>query len=199
MSTTVLPPTTPPTGGDVAGAVRLLMAAVAALVEAEPTQAQLSELGDHLVELQAGIDSLTGVASRWTRAFEDAGGHEEAGSATLAAWMRQHLRLTVAESRKRARAGRALDCLPGVREAVHEGDIGTAHVDAIAAGVHMLGTDVIAGFEDIMLEVARTCDADAVRQTIRKIRDTLDPDAADAAYVHALERRDVKITPVGEG
>ena len=37
------------------------------------------------------------------------------------------------------------------------------------------------------------------RTAVRKVRDTLDPDAADAAYLRALERRDITVTQVGEG
>ena len=50
-----------------------------------------------------------------------------------------------------------------------------------------------------MLEVAATCDPNTVRDTIRKVRDTLDPDAGLAAYLRALERRDLTVTGVGEG
>ena len=62
-----------------------------------------------------------------------------------------------------------------------------------------MGADTIDAVEPVLLQVAETCDADAVRTTVRKVRDTLDPDAADAAYLRALERRDVTVTQVGEG
>ncbi len=186
-------------GADPSALLAAVSANTVALAGSDPTRVIPAQLGGLLVELQGVIDSLVGVAARWTGVFEEAGGHEDAGSATLAAWMRQHLRLTASESRKRTRAGHALGGLPATFAALQSGEIAMTHVDAIADGIREIGPDVMATFEDIVLEVARECDADAVRHTIRTVRDTLNPDAADAAYVHSLDRRDVTVSHVGEG
>lgn len=167
------------------------------LARAEPTSVQPEALGEHLVEVQSMIDHLQGVASEWTGSFAQAGGYEQAGSPTLAAWMRQHLRHTPAEARRRVRAARTLQDLLATRAALSAGRI--AHVDAIAMGVAQLGSASIAAVEPIILEVAETCDADAVKTTIARVRDTLDPDAADAAYVRTLDRRDLRVSAVGDG
>ena len=72
-------------------------------------------------------------------------------------------------------------------------------MDAIGYGVHQMGAETMAAVESVVLEVAATCDPNTVRDTIRKVRDTLDPDAGLAAYLRALERRDLTVTGVGEG
>ena len=128
------------------------------------------------------------ASAAWSRTFELSGGHEDAGAPTMAAWSRRELRLTPAEARRRTRAGHALDKLPAVRDALFAGQVRMAHVDAIAAGVHRLGPDVIGGFEEVLLDVARSCDPAELRAAVDKVRDVLDPDAADAAHVRAMEQ-----------
>jgi hypothetical protein len=49
-----------------------------------------------------------------------------------------------------------------------------------------------------LLPIAQTADPDALSDTITQLRDTLDPDAADEAYLRALEQRDITLTPVGD-
>jgi hypothetical protein len=196
----ILPlPVPRPVKGDPASALACLRDAVAEVLAADPHRVQVGELGDLLVGLQSQLDALQGVAAEWSLAFEDAGGPQEAGSATMAAWVRQHLRATGYEARRRSTAATALRALAATRAALAAGTIGAGHVDAIAHGVRLLGPDLMAASEHIVLEVAKVCDADAVKATIRKLRDTLDPEAADAAYLHALEKRDVTVTPVGDG
>jgi hypothetical protein len=185
--------------GEPAGALDVLAKAVADLAGTDPHRSTPSELGDQLTRLEELLEVASGVAARWTDAFARAGGPEDAGSPTLAAWMRRELRLTPREARRRSKAATVFDLHPETRTEFFAGRINRQHVDAIADGVHQLGSKVFAQFEEVVLDVARECDADAVRQTIIKIRDTLDPDAADAAYVHALERRDVTIAKAGDG
>ena len=77
--------------------------------------------------------------------------------------------------------------------------IGVGHLDAIAHGVHQMGADTMAAVEPLLLDVAATCDPNFVRAAVRKVRDTLDPDAGLAAYLRALDRRDITLVQVGEG
>ena len=182
-----------------AAAHALLGAGIDAMLAADPTALPVAELGRRLAELQAQTDALAGLSARWAGVFESSGGPEDAGAPTMAAWSRRELRLTPAEARRRTRAAHALDKLPAVRHALFAGQVRMAHVDAIADGVHRLGSETIAGFEDVLLDVARTCDPAELRQAVEKVRDVLDPDAADAAYVRAMEKRDVTVTAVGDG
>ena len=194
MSSSVVPPTV--TAVEAMAAVEDAVGVVAGL---DPTSVSPVELGRLMRRLDAQRDRLAGVAGVWAGCFEAAGGPDDDGAPTLSAWMRRELRVTATEARRRVRAGHALKALPGFAAALADGTVGAAHVDVVAHGVHTLGAEVVAGVEPVLLEVARTCDADLLKQALAKVRDTLDPDAADAAYIRALERRDVTVTGVGDG
>jgi hypothetical protein len=71
-------------------------------------------------------------------------------------------------------------------------------VQVLGKAAHELGPGVVAEAEPFLLPVALAADPDAVRDAVKHLRDTLDPDAADEAYVRALERRDITVTPVGD-
>ncbi len=184
---------------DPAPALRMAGAVATMLTDAEPYWCSPADLGSQLVRLQQQIDVLTGVSSEWTTCFEEQGGPNDAGAPTIGSWMRQHLRVTGYEASRRVKAGRVLRQLPATRKALVDGAIGASHVNAIARGIDELGVDVVAAFESTLLDVATACDADAVAQAMTRLRDTLDPDAADEAYVRALERRDLKVAEVGDG
>ena len=171
----------------------------ARLADLSPTTATVAELGPLLVRLEHAQNLLAGIAATWTATFDTAGGPDQHGAPSLNVWCRRELRLTPAETRRRTRRADTLDALPAIRAAFAAGRFGVAALDQIGLGLHQMGPDTITAVEPILLHVAETCDADAVRATIRKTRDTLDPDAADAAYLRALERRDVTVTQVGEG
>jgi len=159
----------------------------------------VSERVEAMVALDAARSRFDAVAAGWALAFEQVDGPAEVGCASLAHWMRRDLRVTPAESRRRVKAARALRQLAGAREALAAGVIGSAHVDVLATAAHLLGPEVVADAEPVLLEVARTCDADALKAAVAKVRDVLDPDAAEATYVRSLERRDVTLTQAGDG
>ena len=132
-----------------------------------------------------------GTAPRWTRAFADAGGPEDAGAPTMQAWARRELRLTAAEAAPPVPGRPALDALPDTRAALNAGKSVSSTSTPSRPACTGSGSSVIAAFEPVLLDVARACDPAALRAAVDKIRDVLDPDAAEAAYVRALERRDV--------
>ena len=188
-----------PPAGSLLARLRQLSGEIAALCAASATSVPVAELGEILVELERLQDRLAGLAAEWTLAFDQAGGPEECGAPTLNAWARRELRVTPVETKRRTKRAEALRALGETREAFTSGRFGVAQLDAIAHGLHLHGVEMVGAIEPVLVEVASTCDADAVRTALRRARDTLDPDAADAAYIRALERRDLTITAVGEG
>lgn len=195
MSIAIAP--SPP--GSLAAELDALLGQIATLSSVEPTTATVAELAPLLIRLESAQNLLAGINAAWTRAFEDAAGFEDHGAPTLAAWCRRELRVTPAETRRRAKRASTLDALPSVRESFEAGRVGLAHLDVLATGLVQLGADTMAAVEPILLDVNESCDADGLRAAIKQTRDTLDPDAADAAYLAALERRDIRVTPVGDG
>ncbi len=188
-----------PAGSDPAEMLAAIRTAVAELATVEVSATDPLELGELLVAAEAIIDALTGTAASWTRTFKEVDGPRAAGSASLASWSRQHLRVTARVARTRVKAARALDALPKTREALESGRIGYAHAVELGAGVSLLSAEVIREFEDILLDVAETCDADAVKRAVWKLRDVLDPDAADQAYVDRLNNRDISVAETNGG
>ncbi len=177
----------------VALAVESAESALQGLATVDAASVDPLDLGDLLVRAEAMIDALTGTVADWTRLFTDQDGPRQAGSPGLAAWSRQHLRLTPADAAQRLKTGRALAVLPKTRRALREGRINYRHATAVATAVKLLGSDVVGEFEDVLLDVAYRCDATAVREAVVKLRDLLGPDAADAEYVKNLDRRDVTV------
>lgn len=169
------------------------------LASLPPTAAGVEQLGRLLVEVETLTNRLHGISAAWTSEFETAGGPQDHGAPSLNVWCRRELRVTPVETRRRTRRAAALAALPDTGAALAQGRINLAQVDAIAFGVHQMGPETMAAVEPALLEIAQACDADAVRQAVQKTRETLDPDAADAAYIRALERRDITVTQVGEG
>jgi hypothetical protein len=195
------PPAIPAPAGAPFGlpaAVDTLLAQIRAVAEQEPWTVPVAELGAQLVRLQTGIDALTGTAARWTQTFADQDGPADAGAGSLATWLRRELRVTGKDAARRVRVGRLLNQLPATLEALEAGQIGIGHVHVLANAARDLGPGVIAQAEPILLPVAQAADPDAVRDAVKHLRDTLDPDAADEAYVRALDRRDITLTPVGD-
>ena len=131
--------------------------------------------------------------------FEQSGGHEDAGAPTMAAWSRRELRLTPAEARRRTRASHALDKLPAPREALFSGRSGWRTWTRSPPARTGSGPTSSAG--------SRTCCSTSRERATRpscgppstRSRDVLDPDAAEAAHVRAMEQRDVTVTAVGDG
>jgi Domain of unknown function (DUF222) len=176
MSTT--PPTTPApaeepaTRSVLAAAVDALLEQVRQLSEQQPWTVTTNELGRQLVRLQSGIDSLTGVASRWTSVFADQDGPGDAGAGSLATWLRRELRVEGHDANRRVRIGKLLSQLPATAKALEAGEIGIGHAHVLAKAAYELGPDVVAEAEPILLPVALVADPDALRTAVKRLRDT---------------------------
>jgi hypothetical protein len=166
--------------------------------EQEPFMVSTSVLGDELTRLQQAMDALAGAAARWTGVFVDQNGPAEAGAGSPSAWMRRELRIAGHEAFRRVRRGRTLAALPATAKALTNGEINLGHIDVLAKAATDLGSAVVAEAEPILLSAAMEADPDGLAQVTQRLRDTLDPDAADEAYVRALERRDVTVNKVGD-
>src|SRR5262245_19003715 len=175
---------TPPTG--IHADVETLLDQINRLAQRALTEATITELAPLLIRLEQAQNQLAGISSRWLASFDQAGGPDEHGAPSINVWARRELRVTPAETARRRKRAAALDALPDTAGALAEGTIGLSHLDQIAHGVHQLGPEVITAVEPILLEVAATCDANAVRVAVQKTRDTLDPDASVAAYIRSM-------------
>jgi uncharacterized protein DUF222/HNH endonuclease len=163
------------------------------------SEASTDQLRELLVGVQHDVDRLQALHARAVAEFESRDGHRADGCASMAAWLRRKLRLSGSETRLRRRAAAALVQLPEVKAAVEFGRIRPAHVDVFATGVHRLGPTVVRDHQSLLLPVAETCDPAELRVALDRLRDTIDPDAADRDWVHAQEKYDFSLRRVGHG
>jgi Domain of unknown function (DUF222)/HNH endonuclease len=182
-----------------AGLGKQLTEAVAAMCAADLSEASTDQLRELLVSGQAALDRLQGWQARVVAEFEARDGHRADGCASMAAWLRRKLRMSGAETRQRRRAAAALVELPDVQTAVDESRIRPAHVDVFATGIKRLGAKTMREHQAILLPVAEACDPAELLTAVDRLRDTLDPDAADRDWVAAQEKYDLNLRRVGHG
>ncbi len=172
---------------------------VAALATADVATASNAELSELLQTVQRASDLLDGLAARAAAAFESMRGFEDDGCPTLPAWYRRQLRLSPAQARRRSRSGRTLEALPGVAASLAAGRIRLDHVDVFTEAIRMLGLPVVSQAEALLVDVAEACDPPDVRVAVTRLRDTLNPDAADAAWAAGFDRQQISLSAVGTG
>jgi len=117
----------------------------------------------------------------------------------MSAWLRRELRLSPAQTRRRRRAGAALRQLPDVAAALAAGSIRMDHVDVFAEATRRIGTPVVRDAQQILLGVATDGDVRDLRIAVDRLRDTIDPDAAERDWAHAQEKQDITCHRVGSG
>jgi Domain of unknown function (DUF222)/HNH endonuclease len=181
------------------GLGKRLTGVVAAMGAAELSAASTDQLRELLTSGQAALDRLQGFQARVVAEFEARDGHRADGCGSMAAWLRRHLRMSGAETRARRRAAAALVELPDVRAVLEAGRIRPAHVDVFATGVKRLGAPTMREHQAILLPVAQACDPAELVTAVDRLRDTLDPDAADRDWVAAQEKYDFSLRRVGHG
>lgn len=163
------------------------------------SDASTDQVRELLVGVQCEVDRLQSFHARAVAEFEARDGHRSDGCASMAAWLRRKLRLSSAETRARRRAASALVELPKVKAAVENGRIRPAHVDVFAAGLRRLGPKIMRDHQVLLLPVAEACDPAELQTAVDRLRDTVDPDAADRDWVHAQEKYDFNLRRVGHG
>jgi len=143
-------------------------------------------------------DQLEGVFAEATAAFEATESYKDVGARTAASWLRHHLRMGAGEARRRVVVGQRLRDLPRVHAAFLAGEIGLSHVEVLAAAVDDLGAGAVAAAEESLVELARLNDPWDLREAIRTLKQTVDPDRVDQRQRKAMERRHLSVIPVGD-
>lgn len=157
-----------------------------------------AELEARLRSLRRLADQVEAAFGEAATAFEDTEAYKEAGARTAAAWLRHHLRLTPGEGRRRIQLGRRLKTLPLVQQAFAAGEIGLEHAQILCGAVDTLGAKAVTAAEAELVQLARLNDPADLRDAVRTLRESVDPDSADEAARRAMERRYFSLTPVGD-
>jgi hypothetical protein len=144
---------------------------------------QLLERLSPLLTLQ---NRIAAEVARTVRQCELAGAAEVDGKASMAAWLRGHVRFPASAANSLVRNGRALEHLPAVAAAFAAGAISADAVSVIApvaapenlAAAEEQGVD-LAGVDEVLTDVARTQFHPQLRTAVGHYLACLDPDGAE--------------------
>jgi hypothetical protein len=156
------------------------------------------DLEARMRDLRRLADQVEAVFAETTAAFDATEAYKDVGARTTASWLRNNLRMTAGEARRRVVVGQQVKHLPTVHEAFLAGEISLAHVEILAAAVEELGPETVAATEAELVELARLNDPWDLREAIRTLKQSVDPDSVDEAAKKAMARRYFSVTPVGE-
>jgi Domain of unknown function (DUF222)/HNH endonuclease len=175
-----------------------LAEAVAAVRAEDLSLWPAADLVVRIQRLRRLADQIEGVFAEATAAFDATEAYRDVGARTAASWLRHHLRMGAGEARRRVLVGQRLQDLPRVHSAFLAGEIGLAHVEVLAAGVDELGAAAVAAAEESLVELARLNDPWDLREAIRTLKQTVDPESVDERERRAMQRRHISVIPVGD-
>jgi len=175
-----------------------LAAAVAGVRADDLSLLTAQQLEVRLRDLRRLADQVEAVFGETTVAFEATEAYQDVGARTAASWLRHHLRMGAGQARRRVMVGQRLGDLPCVHAAFLAGEIGLSHVEVLTAAVDELGLTAVRAAEDSLVELARLNDPWDLREAIRTLKQSVDPDSVDEKQRKALERRHFTVTPVGD-
>lgn len=175
-----------------------LAEAVAGVREDNLALLTAGELEARMRELRRLADQVEAVFAETTTAFEATEAYKDVGARTAASWLRNNLKMSAGEARRRVVVGQQIRHLPRVHAAFLAGEIGLAHVEILAAAVDELGVKEVTAAEEELVELARLNDPWDLREAIRTLKQSLDPDSVDEAAQKAMDRRHFTVTPVGD-
>lgn len=152
-------------------------------------------------DLRRVQSQLAWVVLQAVREVDVSGGHVSDGALTPASWLRQHLRMGLAEASATVRTARGLSggSLDATSRALSAGEIDTGHAQAIALGAEDAPPGAVALIEEHALHAARVAPPVAVSGLMRRFREALDPDGADGEAVRRYDRRGVSAATTIDG
>ena len=130
--------------------------AVAALHAVDLDALPVADCEAEAVELFRLAARIEAAALARLARFDALGGHGADCAASAAAWLRRELPLDEQDSTARVRHARLLRDLPDTATAYAHGEIPGGHVRVLAQAGKRLGIDVLADYEPILLDLAKT-------------------------------------------
>ncbi len=168
-------------------AIAELVEGIDALCGADPSA--VSD-GEAIEVLYRQLDRLEAAVCRASASF-DAGGEWQAdGARSAAAWIATRRRMPWASARRRVLVGRALRHRPATEEAWLAGDIGIAHVSALAEARTASAEEALARDEAMLVGQARHLQFRHFARTLAYWAQLADPDGSEkeAAKIHDRRR-----------
>ena len=147
--------------------------------------------GDSIEILQRQLARLDAYVTAATAAFDASGGWVSDGARNAAAWLATRCRLPRGHARRRVRLGREMRHLPACARAWSDGDITSAHVEAIAALRRGATEAALARDEALLVGQARLLRYEHFVRAVAYWEQLADPDGVEEVGARSRERRDV--------
>ena len=174
--------------GNACTAVANLQAATAVLLKLDLAELPDPALLDAVRQLRPVVCQVQAAEARLIGAVHLRGAVTAEGGVSTAAWLRNGVRIHDASARVGAAV--VLDRLPRVAAAFAAGEISEAHVAVITKVARDICDEAMAaGAEDLLVEQARQLAPTKFGQAATRIRDHLDPEAAQRRRRHRLADR----------
>lgn len=150
--------------------------------------------------LQAMSDRAEGLRARLLRQMDETGAYADDGASSTLSWARRELRLSAASTARLRAAGRTMQVLPGVGEAMLAGEIRLDHVAQFTGGLRRVDTAVLAdATQQILLPLAKQAAPSDLAVAIDRLDEVTHPSKVDEAWRRGMDRRDVQVTRAGDG
>lgn len=164
-------------------------AALAELSALEPTAFDAAGLMGQISDLTTFISQAQAHLARLTGALDAAGGAEQAGHKSTAAFLRTRCGLTAGHAAEVLATGRALRGLTATEKALHAGEISFDQAHILARTVTGLDADQAGPAEQLLLDNAPGLDSSQFRRLAAEVSYRADPDAAEERERKRWERR----------
>ena len=149
--------------------------------------------------LHRQLERLRAVVTRASAAFEAGRTWEADGARTAAAWVSARCRTPMAAARQRVRLGRELRSMPATEEAWLAGEVGEAHVEAMAAERRQVGVERFDPHEATLVGYAADLPYRGFRRAVAYWSQVVDPDGAEERAADQREGRRLHLSQSFEG
>ena len=146
---------------------------------------------DSIVDLERQLARLECVVSRAVRAFAVSGAWAPEGAKSPTAWLATRCRMPKAGARAQLRRGRALGHLPVAASAWAEGEIGGAHLDALAKVRTEASAEALARDEALLVHHAKELRFEPFVGVLAYWGQLADPEGAEEADREGAEEADL--------
>jgi hypothetical protein len=157
-----------------------------------------AELTDRLQELSRSGRAIEAESARTVAEIDRRRSFERDGHLSVTSWIESTIGVGWSEAAKGVRVARALQEMPGVREALAEGDVSSSAVGTLVAAREANPAE-FAKSEEILVEAARSLPVRDLKRAVEHWKSVVEPEATAAEEAERFERRVLHTSPTFEG
>ncbi|MFL5798738.1 MAG: DUF222 domain-containing protein [Actinomycetota bacterium] len=156
------------------------------------------ELTDRLQELARSGRAIEAESARTVAEIDRRRSFERDGHLSVTSWIESRIGVGWSEAAKGVRVARALEEMPGVREALAEGEVSSAAVGTLVAA-RETNPEEFAKSEEILVEAARSLPVRDLKRAVEHWRSAVEPEAELEEERERFERRVLHVSPTFDG